>query len=479
FGGFPDPFDAFDDFDFPDQRRRAATGPGDLFLRAVVDKAEPWLGEQVTLSLYLFSQADISGVQSISFPKLDGFWAEDVESPTQLTPEIREVKGVPYRAYLLRRRALFPLRAGELVVDPVEAQINLGMAGFFGGGRESVRRKSTPVKLQVKGLPAEGQPPGFEAANVGDLKLTVTAKPAQAQLGQPVQLTAQLEGSGNLKGVQLRLSRLPAGLKTYDPTVTDKPKISSGRYGGVKMVEWVVLPERTGRFELPPVELPYFHPGRGNYDVLRSDAVSLDVSGPASASPAPSATPSTDAVPVPANVLSGGLRALRLNPSLEAAPTPVWERPWFWPATAAPPMAWAVVSIAGAIGAMRRRRDPMVIREQRARGEAARRLKAARALLSSSEQGAFQAELLRSMQQFVTDRTGLSALGLTHEVLAAGLREQGLSNADAEAFARLVETCEFARYASGESSPAASENLLAEATRLIGVIDGLAKGRRS
>ena len=39
------------------------------------------------------------------------------------------------------------------MIDPVEAQINLGLSMFFGAPQDSVKRKSSPVKLTVKPLP--------------------------------------------------------------------------------------------------------------------------------------------------------------------------------------------------------------------------------------------------------------------------------------------------------------------------------------
>src|SRR5690606_33967398 len=90
----------------------------DLFLRATVDREEAWVGEQVTLSIWLFSRVDVSHVEGLELPKLDGFWVEDLESPRQLVARSRVIDGKPYRAYLVQRRALFPLRAGTIELGP-------------------------------------------------------------------------------------------------------------------------------------------------------------------------------------------------------------------------------------------------------------------------------------------------------------------------------------------------------------------------
>jgi len=471
---FQDPFGGDDDagafpfgFTAPVQPR----GEGDVFLRATVDRTEAWLGEQVTLGVYLFSQADVTGVQTLSFPRLDGFWAEDVETPTQLMPEVRTVGGVAYRAYMLRRRALFPLRAGEISIDPIEAQVNLGLALFFGARGETVKRRSVPVKLNVRPLPADGQPPGFDAANVGVWNLEARAGPTSVAAGQPVQLRVTLEGTGNLKGLRLPPPKLPEGLRTYDPTTTEKIRIAGARYGGSRTVEYVIIPERTGRFAIPPVELAYFDPAQG-YRTARSQPIVLDVSAPAGPAGAPSAARPDAAGPAGTNVLGAGPRPARAHPSLAArALVPAWDEPWFRPLVAAPPALWLLVWAGGLLIGAVRSRDPVRARARRARGVALRRLRAASRLASEGKAAEFHAEVARALAEFVTDRLGIPATGLVREALAARLKEHGCDPARADALVALLETCENARFAPGASSGAAMDRVHEEARRLVDALD--------
>ena len=142
-------------------------GDSDLFLRASLDKDEVYVGEQATLSLYIYSRVDLSSVDAVTMPKLEGFWSEDVESPTQLSGEQKIVNGIPYRAYLLRRRALFPVKPGTLTITPAEADITTGF--LFAGHR--VHRVANALKVKVKPLPP-GAPAGMANANVGSWQLS-------------------------------------------------------------------------------------------------------------------------------------------------------------------------------------------------------------------------------------------------------------------------------------------------------------------
>src|SRR5207249_10151661 len=98
-------------------------GQRDLLLRASVDNDKPFVGQQVTYSLYLLARINVSGIDKLQLPRLAGFWTEEIEAPQQLVGEGRILDGVPYRSFLLRKRALFALRPGKAVIEPAEAEV--------------------------------------------------------------------------------------------------------------------------------------------------------------------------------------------------------------------------------------------------------------------------------------------------------------------------------------------------------------------
>src|SRR5262249_22042770 len=56
----------------------------DLVLRASIDRERPFVGQQVTYSLYLLARINVSGIDKLQLPRLDGFWSEEIEAPQQL-----------------------------------------------------------------------------------------------------------------------------------------------------------------------------------------------------------------------------------------------------------------------------------------------------------------------------------------------------------------------------------------------------------
>ena len=431
------PFDAF-------RRRTQPAGERELFLRGEVDKKEVYQGEQATLSLWIYARVDLSRVDAVTMPKLDGFWTEDVETPKELTSETRMVDGVPYRAYLLRRLALFPVKSGQREIGPVEADITTGF--LFAGRRE--HRASQPLSLKVKPLPP-GAPPGFQPSAVGSWTLGADLASPRTELGTPVTLRLTVEGRGNVKDLVLPRPAVPPSLKLYDPTTTDKTSTVRSRIQGRRAQEFLVLPQQTGTFEIPAMELAYFDPESGRYERSRTAPLTLTVV-PGVGSNALAAGQGRGDEPSARNVLNAtALRPLRVSAALDR-PKPPWREGWFLGLLALPPLAFAGVLAGQALQRHRARSDP--------RGEQRRREQRARARLAALghsgqqlDDVAFSAEVDGAMAELLSLRLGVPVTGLTREALRARLAAAG-APADLQArVVRIQDSCDEVRFAPGVS----------------------------
>ena len=440
---FPSPFGDGDD-PFAALRDREAARPraeGDLFLRSEVDHREVFVGEQVTLSFWIYSRVDLSRVDNVGMPKLDGFWSEDIDSPSTLNFEPRTVEGVPYRAYLLKRLALFPIKAGNRDIGPVEADITTGF--LFAGHRE--HRVGNTVTLKVKPLPA-GAPPGFVPANVGSYRLSAELSAASAELGSPVTLRVVLEGQGNLKDVVLPHAAGPAALRLYDPTSQDRISPVKGRIQGRRSQEYLVMAQQTGVFQIPALTFAYFDPELRRYETTRTQALTLSVTPGGGGSTV--AVPSSSGPDTARNVLAASaLRPLRVDPRFDVHP-PAWRRPWVVALAVTPPAALVLVSLAGAVSARRARRDPAT--ERRRRTRAARGMLAAAARLQDSgTDAAFSEQVEHAVVTFLQARVGSGLTGLTRQALRDTLSRAGAPETVELCAARVLDTCDAVRFAPG------------------------------
>ncbi len=453
--GVPDDLDPFTDV-HPGQR--------DLLVRASVDNDHPFVGQQVTWTLVLFSRVNVSSIEKLQLPRLDGFWSEDIEAPQQLVPEQRTLDGVPYTAYLLRRRALFPLRPGKVTIEPAEVGLLTGFGMLFSRG--SSRRSSQAVHLDVQPLPP-GKPPGFDPGNVGQWTLTATAEPVNGTVGQPVTFRMVATGRGNVR--DLRLPRLPAiaGVRAYDATSTDKESIEKGQVTGTRTVEQLLVPERSGAVEIPALSMDVFDPAQKAYRTVRTDPVTLQI--------APGVQGEPIAQQAPQNVLAaGGVRPIRLRLGTVSAGEAPWSQPWFWPTLALPPLGLALVL---GLSQMRRmfQKDPTQQRIKLARSAATRRLRGARALLARGEAPAFYAEIVRAVTGYLADKQGVVAAGLTREELASALAARGHGEETVRRVIRVLDDCDRARFAPNSGDAPAREAMLDRADQALGELD---RGRR-
>jgi hypothetical protein len=432
----------------------------DLVLQVELDRAEAYVGEQVVAEVWLLSPLDLGAFEALRPPGLDGFWKEDLYAARgRLGFDVRDVKGVPTRAYCLYRAALFPTRAGDLEIGPFEFadfQVHTRPPGILDPG-EAVRltRRSAPVTLRVKPLPP-GAPDGFEAANVGRLVLQGSAAPARVAVGEPVSVRLALSGDGNVRALAPPHLKPFPGTRLFPPTTRDELGERDRRLQGTRVVETVLVPERSGELVLPPVDWPYFDPRAGKYQVARTPELRVTV---VPAAPAPGAP----AVPG-SNALAGGLRPIRSGEALSPRGPPAWQRRWFAALLLLPPAAFLLVAALGRLSAGVPGAGPGRVAGRSAR----RRLGRAQRRLSRGDSPGALSEVEHALLGYSADRLGRPAVGLTREALLRGLALAGAHPPATRALREALDLLDLARFGAGGAQGA---QVLAAAERAVGALE--------
>jgi hypothetical protein len=467
-------------FDDEPPEGAVASTPGVAFIRAVADKPRAFVGEQVTVTWYLYITEPQNNFQPLTQPRTDGFWSEDLPSTNpqgRLSFADRVEGGRRYQVAVLAAKALFPLEAGKLTVTPMEAEVS--QVDFFGRPVRARRLKADPLVIEAVPLPREGPPPpGFEPGNVGQFTMDVATDRAAVAVGDAVTLTVTVEGTGNVRNV--RVPALPAldGWKSYEPKT--KVAVEPGTpVTGTKTVEWLIRPERPGKTTIPPLVLSSFDPGARRYVETRTLPIELVVTGEGGAAGGPVAAgagagaPSAGAGPAADNVIGQAIRPIRVRgtPRRDLG-TAFVHGAGFTATVAIPPLAFLGLVVGGRV----RRRlgaDTGRTRRRRLRSIVHRRLRAAEAHRAAGRSADFYVEIDRVLREVLSERLGVPAAGLPQGELRAALAARGLP---APAIARVVaalEAGDAARFAPGETAtPAALAAALAEASELIDVIGG-------
>lgn len=255
---------------------------------------------------------------------------------------------------------LIPERAGEFDVGPVAFMVDFNT-------RPPQRNivQADPLRLSVRPLPTNGQPPQFNGI-VGPCTIEAMISNATARVGDPLTLTIRMTAD-------LPPDRVPAPLIDLQANVAEKFHLASegwidaGINGSSRIYSMTIRPREAGITELPPIHVHWFDPLTEEYRISssRSLPVKVESSREVTAADAIGRTRTTtpkesltdSAARVRANRTSAG-RLVNFAPDVSHA----WSSAWRPIVLLVPPCVWTIVA-GGA--ALLRRRDPSRVRRDR------------------------------------------------------------------------------------------------------------------
>ncbi len=277
-------------------------GPGDggaidadeerpIFIQATVADDTVYVNQQITWTLGFYTDGRINLMRTPEYspPPTEGFWVEDL--PPQRNFH-RQIKG---RKYLVNeiKRGFFATAPGSYKIGAARVDLMIGDVGkssrsnriddFFGRSMRAFRF-GKPVTLNTKEititvlpLPKNGRPPGFSGLVGRNLDLSVWTDKQVAQVGEPVNLTLQIQGEGNFKTMSAPELPSPGGFKMYESGTTSDLFKEGHVVSGRKKYEYVLVPKTEGKKTLPPVRMSYFDPVEKSYKTIASAPISLEI----------------------------------------------------------------------------------------------------------------------------------------------------------------------------------------------------------
>jgi hypothetical protein len=461
----------------PDQQQPSAAAPAvqsggdtavfdqEAFLRTVIDKTEPYEGEQVTATVYLYVRHNLQQVPAVQTEaSTDGFWVQDLLSATRaLEPTRQIVNGHGFWVYVLRRFAGFPLRTGDLTIGSMTLTISRdSVFDLFdpGHGPADLQRSSVPVQLHVKALPAEHRPDGPIA--VGKFEIKSEIDRAQVATGDAVTWTASVRGTGNLRTVKLNDPSVP-GLQILQPEMRDLVESPNDRVQGSRTFAWLVVPQAPGKISLPALSLNTFDPETHSYKRVASERLTLTAAGAARAAVAQPSKP--NAGPGVSNDHEENWPAVRAHSELDRAHKSLASHGLYALAISIWPLLW-LGSVLVPVAMSRWRARGGESRERAALQTSKQRLNEAARALEQGDARTFHALVAAALMISVEAKLGEPVSGLTQSELRNALSTCGLPNPLVQGLCEALAQCDFARFSSANVSPADMQSLLARATHL-------------
>ena len=357
------------------------------------------------------------------------------------------------------KRTLWPEKAGRLELGDVSILVQYPLQvdrtrSFFSFDDSQVTRArplsvpATVDPITVKAPPAEGQPPGYNGA-VGRFEFSVSAKPTEVHVGDPITLTMALTGTGRLDLLQ------PPKLEEIPPLVENfkiPDEILAGSVeGNVKRFTQTLRARTDTVKEIPSIPFSYFDTATEKYVTLASTPIPITVAA-------------ADRLAVSSVVASeGGPRvSTRLTQRAEgilANYTDVdglLEAQGFAPGPST--LAWGalppVVFVATVLIRRRRERWRSDLAYAGRRTAKSTALRALAKAPTGSDPRPIAGAVLAALTQYVADRCGRPSTNLTRAEAIKHLRDRGVTPERIGELDALLEECESVEYAgSGPTGP--------------------------
>jgi tetratricopeptide (TPR) repeat protein len=464
------PLSPFDDFEEEVVPRRRSVGDA-VFVKAELDRASAYPGQQVTLSYEICTQVGINGIQIQENPPLSGFWVEDIEVEKNPKGIRRVINGSEYVIYTIKKQALFATTTGKLRIPSSTFAISAGVGGdLFGifSRTETLYRKTDELILDVKPLPIAGRPADFRNA-VGSFNLTADIDKTQVATGEAVALRVKLEGTGNLKMIpDISVPPIP-DFTVYSSKRVDGIRPQSGsQIGGNKTWEYVIVPKAPGRQTIPSLSFSFFNPERDKYEVVATPPLNLSVVRGTDSVTSTSGLPGSDKQ----NLVRRGTDINFIKSTsgdLEKTDRPFYHSLWIY-LIAGIPIAFNAGVFFYQKQRSRHAEDTGFFRNRSARRRALERLKIADKK-SKSDARSFYDEAAAALSGYLTDKFGLAEIELTGDGLERALSAKSIPRQIVEDTRACLQECDFGRFVSASASADGTSKLSERIRKNIGALE--------
>ena len=262
------------------------SGKEDLFILANINKKEVYEQEPIVLTYKVFTRADLKQLAG-KVPDLKGFLIQEVALPQQKTFHVEKYNGRNYQSTVWSQYVMFPQQSGELVIPSVKfeglvlkpiSSSNLIDDFFDEDDRFTpVKRtlKTPSIVIKVKKLPMP-KPQNF-SEGVGQFNISASLSKKEVKTNENLVLHVSISGVGNMKLLQAPHLNLSDDFDVYDPTVTNKTRLTEKGMVGEIIYDYIIIPKQVGKYFLPSISFTYFDSGSKKYVTKQTNQIPFRV----------------------------------------------------------------------------------------------------------------------------------------------------------------------------------------------------------
>ena len=422
-----------------------------IHLVAEISNTSPYVGESISVVYKIYvdiNKVSVNNTQEIESPSFNGFWNQSIEVKRWEGKE-GSFQGRAHRYAIIKKTVLIPQKSGKLTIDPMVMEV---IAGVPTGRRDLFGysiTKNTRVSLttgrryiHVKPLPTANKPSYFSGA-VGDFDFSVTADKTELSANEAAQIKIEVKGKGNLKLVELPTIETPNGLEKYEPEHKENIKTNLSGLTGSVLDQYTVVPQFRGKFKIPPVSFSYFSLKEKAYKTIVSNAIIMNAPQGA----LPRETNGTSIIKkrdVVGNAKD--IRFISTNTKVQAKSLSkdFLGTPLFYTLLLLPLLS---IPLGIFIGMKKKERDSDIIGNKRRKADrlAKKYLSEAEKQLGNKEQ--FYIALEKALHNYLKAQLQVETSDISKEKINNLLQERKVDVESREEFLKVLDDCDFARYA--------------------------------
>jgi hypothetical protein len=447
-----------------DNNSEVETSGQELFINLAVDHRDVVIGEPIVATVKLYSRVNLAGINEIKYPPFNSFLRSDIETPPLTALRQENVNGTIYGTGIVQQFLLYPQVTGEITIDPVEISllIQKKVRGarsdpFFGDFFSSYQTvpkvvASRPVTVKVRSLPG-AKPDNFSGV-VGKIDLKASINKESVNVNDPVTLKVVLSGNGNLKIASPPVFKLSPDIEVFDPKITDELKNGVNGTNGQKTFEYLLIPRHHGEFTIPPISYSYYNLNTGQYEKLSTEE--FHFSAQKGNEQNTGSTVYGGVAKEDVKYLGKDIRFIKGEPGVMKRTADIlFSKQYFYSAYAFSALAFLLILFLRREH-IRRNSDVTQVRNRKAAKIAIQRLHKASLCLKNDEMDTFYDEILKALWGYLSDKLSIPVSELTRVNAIAALNEFGVDDDKIESLSKILDTCEYARFAPSSSGTEAA-----------------------
>ena len=448
---------------------KGAGNAEELYIEALPNMTEAWVGQQIILDYKLFTTVQIETQNVISESDYQGFYAQDIRRYDSRV--VREViDGTQYATKVLKRLALFPQQTGKLTIDPLNVQLGAVMDGnnqrrsfFFSRQIRRIPASTQSLAINIKPLPP-GPPNSFTGA-VGSFEVRTRINRATITTDDAISVIMSIRGNGDIKRIQPPTLNFPEEFEVYDPKVIKENSFENlGELYGEKEIEYLLVPKEPGQYQLTP-EFSYFDPDSAKYVVFNDNTFTVNVGQGSQKKTAINTSPEPER--------KSDIAYLKADPKFGQKKY-LQDGVPFWIFSLLPFLLLGGAYTYKQLKAQNESLDPALLRQRKARKAAQKRLETAKQHLQDEKSRAFYDEISKAMLGYVCDKLQIPRSELTKDNVRERLQAMSVAELEIERFMKTIKTCEMALFAGMDNSKAMQETY-DETLDLLATVESSAK----